>query len=131
MALEERAMLVRLSISQWYNRALDRKVAEEVATKYEVSSTDSQDLYIKTLLPKVAMRNVNRAISELRTFHYANTDIAMQFAPEIQHAKAGGWGDMMVCEGLKEMALWLMHESGYPEELQMMNLSLNDFRALK
>ena len=41
MALEERAMLVRLSISQWYNRALDRKVAEEVATKYEVSSTDS------------------------------------------------------------------------------------------
>ena len=71
MALEERAMLVRLSISQWYNRALDRKVAEEVATKYEVSSTDSQDLYIKTLLPKVAMRNVNRAISELRTFHYA------------------------------------------------------------
>ena len=73
MALEERAMLVRLSISQWYNRALDRKVAEEVATKYEVSSTDSQDLYIKTLLPKVAMRNVNRAISELRTFHYANT----------------------------------------------------------
>lgn len=33
MALEERAMLVRLSISQWYNRALDRKVAEEVATK--------------------------------------------------------------------------------------------------
>ena len=62
---------------------------------------------------------------------YPNTDIAMQFAPEIQHAKAGGWGDMMVCEGLKEMALWLMHESGYPEELQVMNLSLNDFRSLK
>lgn len=73
MALEERAMLVRLSISQWYNRALDRKVAEEVASRYEVSSTDAQDLYIKTLLPKVAMRNVNRAISEIRTFHYANT----------------------------------------------------------
>ena len=62
---------------------------------------------------------------------YPNTDIALQFAPEIQHAKAGGWGDMMVCEGLKEMALWLMHESGYPEELQVMHLSLNDFRALK
>ncbi len=62
---------------------------------------------------------------------YPNTDIALQFAPEIQHAKAGGWGDMMVCEGLKEMALWVMHESGYPEELQVMHLSLNDFRALK
>ena len=48
-----------------------------------------------------------------------------------EHAKAGGWGDMMVCEGLKEMALWVMHESGYPEELQVMHLSLNDFRALK
>ena len=33
--------------------------------------------------------------------------------------------------GLKEMALWLMNESGYPEELQVMNLSLNDFRPLK
>ena len=62
---------------------------------------------------------------------YPNTDIALQYAPEIQHAKAGGWGDMMVCEGLKEMALWLVNESGYPEELQVMNLSLNDFRALK
>ena len=62
---------------------------------------------------------------------YPNTDIAMQFAPEIQHAKVGGWGDMMVCEALKDMALWLVNESGYPEELQVMNLSLNDFRALK
>ena len=62
---------------------------------------------------------------------YSDTNEAIEFAPEIQLAKAGGWGDMMVCEGLKEMALWLMHESGYPEELQVMNLSLNDFRALK
>ncbi len=62
---------------------------------------------------------------------YPNTDIALQYAPEIQHAKVGGWGDMMVCKGLKEMALWVMHESGYPEEDQVLNLSLNDFRALK
>ena len=70
-------------------------------------------------------------ISFYRHKRYPDTDIAMEFAPEIELAKAGGWGDMMVCEGLKEMALWLMHESGYPEELQVMNLSLNDFRALK
>ena len=62
---------------------------------------------------------------------YPDTDIAMEFAPEIELAKANGWGDMMVCEGLKEMALWLVNESGYPEELQVMNLSLNDFRSLK
>ena len=70
-------------------------------------------------------------ISYYRHKRYPNTDIAMQFAPEIQYAKAGGWGDMLVCKGLKEMALWVMHESGYPEELQVMHLSLNDFRALK
>ena len=62
---------------------------------------------------------------------YPNTGIAMEFAPEIQSAKIRGWGDMAICESLKEMALWLMHESGYPEELQVMNLSLNDFRSLK
>ena len=70
-------------------------------------------------------------ISFYRHKRYPDTDIAMEFAPEIELAKAGGWGDMMVCEALKEMALWLMHESGYPEELQVMNLSLNDFRSLK
>ena len=70
-------------------------------------------------------------IAYYRHKRYPNTNIAMQFAPEIQHAKTDGWGDMMVCEGLKEMALWLVNESGYPEELQVMNLSLNDFRSLK
>ena len=70
-------------------------------------------------------------IPDYRHKRYPHTDIALQYAPEIQHAKAGGWGDMMVCEGLKEMALWLVNESGYPEELQVMNLSLNDFQSLK
>ena len=62
---------------------------------------------------------------------YPNTDAAMQFDPEIQYVNSGGWGDLLVCESLKEMALWLIHESGYPEELQVINLSLNDFRSLK
>ncbi len=62
---------------------------------------------------------------------YPNTDAAMQFDPEIQYASSVGWGDLRVCESLKEMALWLIHESGYPEELQVINLSLNDFRSLK
>lgn len=62
---------------------------------------------------------------------YPNTNTAMQFNPEIQYANSVGWGDLRVCESLKEMALWLIHESGYPEELQVINLSLNDFRSLK
>lgn len=71
MAINEKAMLVKLSVSQWYNRAIDRKVTDEIAQRYEV--TEQEDKYVKTLLPRVAVRNIQRAISDLRTFHYANT----------------------------------------------------------
>ncbi len=71
MSINEKALLVKLSVSQWYNRALDRKVTDEIAQRYEV--TEQEDKYIKTLLPRVAVRNIQRAISDLRTFHYANT----------------------------------------------------------
>jgi len=71
MPINEKAMLVKLSISQWYNRAIDRKVTDEIAQRYEV--TEQEDKYVKTLLPRIAVRNIQRAISDLRTFHYANT----------------------------------------------------------
>ena len=71
MSINEKAMLVKLSISQWYNRAIDRKVTDEIAQKYEV--TEQEDTYVKTLLPRVAVRNIQRAIGDLRAFHYTNT----------------------------------------------------------
>ena len=71
MPINEKAMLVKLSISQWYNKTIDRKVTDEIAQRYEV--TEQEDKYVKTLLPRVAVRNIQRAISDLRTFHYANT----------------------------------------------------------
>jgi hypothetical protein len=71
MSINEKALLVKLSVSQWYNRTIDRKVADEIAQRYEV--TEQEDKYVKTLLPRVAVRNIQRAISDLRTFHYANT----------------------------------------------------------
>lgn len=71
MSINEKAMLVKLSISQWYNRVIDRKVTDEIAQRYEV--TEQEDKYVKTLLPRIAVRNIQRAISDLRTFHYANT----------------------------------------------------------
>lgn len=71
MSINEKAMLVKLSVSQWYNRAIDRKVTDEIAQKYEV--TEQEDKYVKTLLPRIAVRNIQRAINDLRTFHYANT----------------------------------------------------------
>lgn len=71
MSINEKAMLVKLSVSQWYNRVIDHKVTNEIAQKYEV--TEQEDKYVKTLLPRIAVRNIQRAISDLRTFHYANT----------------------------------------------------------
>lgn len=71
MSINEKALLVKLSVSQWYNRAVDRRVTDEIAQRYEVA--EQEDKYVKTLLPRVAVRNIQRAISDLRTFHYANT----------------------------------------------------------
>lgn len=65
------ALLIKLSISQWYNQRADKKISDEVADKYEV--TEREDKYIKTLLPRTALRTIHRAITEIRAFHYANT----------------------------------------------------------
>lgn len=62
---------------------------------------------------------------------YPSTESAMRFAPEVHHAKYIGWGDLATCEHLKSLATWLIHDSGYPAEQQVINLSLNDFCALK
>ena len=71
MDINSKALLVKLSISQWYNRITDRKVANEVADKYQVA--DHDDRYIKALLPKTALRAVGMRITELRAFHAAHT----------------------------------------------------------
>ena len=70
-------------------------------------------------------------IPYLRHKRYPSTELAMRFAPEIHHAKHIGWGDLATCEKLKDMATWLVHDSGYPVEQQVMHLSLNDLAALK
>ena len=68
MSINERALLVKLSVSQWYNRVIDRKVTDEIAQRYEV--TKQEDKYVKTLLPRVAVRNIRRDLIEhLRQMH--------------------------------------------------------------
>lgn len=66
-----------------------------------------------------------------RRKRYPSTEFAMRFDPGVNHAKHIGWGDLATCEKLKNMAAWLVHDSGYPVEQQVMHLSLNDFAALK
>lgn len=71
MKINERAMLVKLSISQWYNNKVDRKVSDEVAANYGVS--EHNDRYVKKLLPPEALKPVLQCITELRSFHNRNT----------------------------------------------------------
>lgn len=66
------AMLVNLSISQWYNKITDKKVIHELAEKYGEEST-VDDKYSKSLLPKEAMAGIQKAIGRLRTAHYQMT----------------------------------------------------------
>ena len=61
---------------------------------------------------------------------YPTMSIAMKHAPEVQSAKHSGWGDHMVCEKLKKISEWLINDSGYPEDKQIIHISANDFYAL-
>lgn len=72
MTSHKNAMLVRLSISQWYNKVADKKISQEVNEKYGVAD-GFDDYYIKQLLPKEAMISVNKTIGRIRTAHYNMT----------------------------------------------------------
>lgn len=71
MDISEKAMLVKLRISQWSNKATDRAVANEVAEKY--GFINQEDVYIKVLLPRATLKDINSAVTALRTFHSYNT----------------------------------------------------------
>lgn len=69
--LSEKAMLVKLSISKWSARKLDKKVTREVADKY--GTDQDRGRYNKVLLAKTALEKITQAESKGRTFHYAQT----------------------------------------------------------
>lgn len=71
MSLTTKAMLVRMSIGKWYNRVNDKRITDEVAAKYAVNN--SEDQYIKRLIPSAALRTVEAAINDVRKYHYDNT----------------------------------------------------------
>jgi hypothetical protein len=69
--ITEKAMLVKLQISQWTPTIVDKKVTDEIAVKYNLQ--DKDDRYVKTLIPKKAVINISRIVSEIRSFHYRHT----------------------------------------------------------
>jgi hypothetical protein len=72
-AIQTRAMLVTLKISQWSARKYDRKISAEVASKHNAGANAGR--YTKNLLPQdsKAFNNLGTLLGELRGKHYAQT----------------------------------------------------------
>ena len=71
MGLNNRAVLVHVTISQWRGRHVDDNVANEVAAKYGVQ--DTYDSYVKNLLPPIAFKEIRKTAREIREFVTKNT----------------------------------------------------------
>ncbi|MBX5268568.1 hypothetical protein HJB99_07735 [Rhizobium sp. NLR17b] len=64
-ALETRAMIVNLTISQWSGRRLDRQVTDEVNSSHGAS--DDAGRYNKLLIPKDALAPIEKIVNATRT----------------------------------------------------------------
>ena len=71
MDLRDKAMLVRLHISQWTARKLDRKVTQEVAQQHGASEDAGR--YNKLLVAKEHLATIAKVANAARTYFYANT----------------------------------------------------------
>jgi hypothetical protein len=71
MELNEKAMLVNLTISQWTARTIDRKATWEVLEKNGASRDSGR--FNKLLVELSSVKRYQRAVNEARTFHYENT----------------------------------------------------------
>lgn len=68
--LEEKAMLVRLSISQWSARKHDKTVTQKVEKEYNAQDSGR---YNKVLIAKESIKEIKQAADKARGFHYDNT----------------------------------------------------------
>jgi hypothetical protein len=71
MNLSDKAMLVKLSISQWTARRLDVKATREVIENY--SAKPDAGRFNKLLVDVCAVKRYQKAANEARIFHYKNT----------------------------------------------------------
>jgi len=71
MSIQNKAMLVRLSISQWTARKYDKKVSREVASAH--NTAEHVGRYNKQLIAKNALEAINKIVSAARTLHYRYT----------------------------------------------------------
>lgn len=72
MNLNDRALLVQLSISQWTARKYDKKASQEVASSHGISTAAGR--YNKSLLPmNDYLDRVHKKATHIRTKYYENT----------------------------------------------------------
>ena len=69
--IQDRAMLIKLSISQWTGQKKDKKITKETNTFYGAEQTAGY--YSKALIAKSAVQQIQKIVGAVRTFHYANT----------------------------------------------------------
>ena len=67
-SLSSRAMLCSLSISMWSARKHDPDASEEIAARHGAQSDSGR--YHKVLLPKQALAEIQKIVSEARQEHY-------------------------------------------------------------
>ncbi len=84
--LATRAMIVSLRISQWSGRRLDREVTKEVNDQHGAASDAGR--YNKLLLPKEALEEIERIVSETRNEFLKRTLPWMQDGSRIMAADA-------------------------------------------
>jgi hypothetical protein len=68
--LQNSAMLVHLSISNWTARKYDRKATNEVHTNYNAKDAGN---FNKLLIFDDRLKTITKTISAIRVFHYTNT----------------------------------------------------------
>jgi hypothetical protein len=69
--LAEKAVLIRLSLSQWTARKYDKRVSQEVAGNYGINIDLGR--YNKVLVDSNEIKKITKVVNSTRTFFYANT----------------------------------------------------------
>jgi len=69
--LNEKAMLINLSISQWCARKYDKKITKETNDLHNADNNAGR--YNKQLIAKENLENIQKIVNQARVFHYENT----------------------------------------------------------
>jgi hypothetical protein len=70
-SLNDKAMLMRLSISQWTARKYDKNISEKVAGDY--NTTKEAGRYNKVLIAQDAIKRISQIVTKARDFHEKQT----------------------------------------------------------